>query len=52
MQALEVYTKGTKAWFEDEHEGWVSATMVSKEMTDTGVKLVFQDDEDESRVSL
>lgn len=51
MQALEVYTKGTKAWFEDDKEAWVSASVKSKEMTDTNVRIVFQDDEDESRVS-
>ncbi|KAI7877860.1 hypothetical protein K492DRAFT_231486 [Lichtheimia hyalospora FSU 10163] len=49
MQALEVYTKGTKAWFEDDKEAWVSASVKSKEMTDINVRIVFQDDEDESR---
>lgn len=49
-QALQVYTKGTKAWFEDEDEAWVSATVVSKEETDTGVKIIFEDDKDSGRV--
>ena len=55
QQAVEVYTKGVKAWIRDEvdnEEAWVSATVLSKEVTDTGVKIVFQNDEDESRVSL
>ncbi|CAO3691389.1 unnamed protein product [Rhizopus microsporus] len=48
-QALQVYTKGTKAWFEDEDEAWVSATVISKEETDTGVKIIFEDDKDSGR---
>ncbi|KAG1144412.1 hypothetical protein G6F37_004605 [Rhizopus arrhizus] len=48
-QALQVYTKGTKAWFEDEDEAWVSATVVSKEETETGVKIIFEDDKDSGR---
>lgn len=51
-QALQVYTKGTKAWFEDEDEAWVSATVISKEETDTGVKILFEDDKDSGRVCL
>lgn len=50
MKVLEVYTKGTRAWFEDDQEAWVSASLVTKEITDTNVKLVFQNDEDEERV--
>lgn len=50
-QAVQVYTKGTKAWFEDEDEAWVSASVISKEETATGVKITFQDDKDEGRVS-
>ncbi|KAL1930542.1 hypothetical protein VTP01DRAFT_10704 [Rhizomucor pusillus] len=49
MKVLEVYTKGTRAWFEDDQEAWVSASLVTKEITDTNVKLVFQNDEDEER---
>lgn len=51
-QALDVYTKGTKAWFEDDQDAWVSASVVSKEVTDTSVKIIFQNDQDETRVSL
>ncbi|KAI9319339.1 P-loop containing nucleoside triphosphate hydrolase protein [Dichotomocladium elegans] len=48
-QALEIYTTGTKAWFTDEEEGWVSASVVSLEANDTNVKIVFRNDADESR---
>lgn len=51
-QAVQVYTKGTKAWFEDEDEAWVSASVLSKEESGTGVKIIFQDDKDEGRVSI
>lgn len=51
LQAIEVYTKGTKAWFEDENDAWVSAQVVSKEVTDSDVKIVFQNDEQPERVS-
>ncbi|KAI8330711.1 P-loop containing nucleoside triphosphate hydrolase protein [Chlamydoabsidia padenii] len=49
LQAIEVYTKGTKAWFEDENDAWVSAQVISKEVTDTDVKIVFQNDEQPER---
>lgn len=49
-QAVQVYSKGTKAWFEDEDEAWVSASVISKEESATGVKILFQDDKDEGRV--
>ncbi|KAI9335806.1 P-loop containing nucleoside triphosphate hydrolase protein [Pilaira anomala] len=48
-QAVQVFTKGTKAWFEDEDEAWVSASVLSKEETGTGIKILFQDDKDEGR---
>ncbi|KAI9272034.1 P-loop containing nucleoside triphosphate hydrolase protein [Sporodiniella umbellata] len=48
-QAVQVYTKGTKAWFEDEDEAWVSATVLFKEETDAGIKIKFEDDKDSSR---
>jgi myosin-5 len=51
LQAIEVYTKGTKAWFEDEDDAWVSAQVVSNQVTDSHVKLVFQNDEQPERVS-
>lgn len=49
-QALAVYTKGTKAWFPDEQEGWVSATLQTSDVNDTNVKLVFVNDDDANRV--
>ncbi|KAJ3218341.1 Myosin type-2 heavy chain 1 [Dinochytrium kinnereticum] len=38
---LEVYAKGTKAWFADEQEGWVTATLKEKSLTGDTVKMVF-----------
>ncbi|KAJ3023781.1 UNVERIFIED_CONTAM: Myosin type-2 heavy chain 1 [Siphonaria sp. JEL0065] len=38
---LEVFVKGTKAWFSDEEEGWVQGTMSSSTVTDKAVKLTF-----------
>ncbi|KAJ3105937.1 Myosin type-2 heavy chain 1 [Phlyctochytrium planicorne] len=38
---LEVYGKGTKAWFADEQEGWVTATMKEKSLVGDTVKMVF-----------
>jgi myosin-5 len=49
-QALQVYIKGTKAWFIDDEEAWVSASFVSKEETPTKVKMTFVNDADEGRV--
>ncbi|KAI8082194.1 P-loop containing nucleoside triphosphate hydrolase protein [Thamnidium elegans] len=48
-QAVQVFIKGTKAWFEDEDEAWVSASVISKEESGTGVKILFQDDKDDGR---
>ncbi|KAJ3407393.1 Myosin type-2 heavy chain 1, partial [Chytridiales sp. JEL 0842] len=41
---LEVYVKGTKAWFPDEQEGWIQGTMKEKAITADSVKLVFNVD--------
>ncbi|KAI9303935.1 P-loop containing nucleoside triphosphate hydrolase protein [Cunninghamella echinulata] len=49
LQAIEVYGKGTKAWFEDENEAWVSAEVISKEVTDTNVKITFKNDDNPER---
>jgi myosin-5 len=46
-QAVEVYTQGTKAWFEDDREAWVSSTCISTSITDSKVRLVFQSDNDD-----
>ncbi|KAI9312624.1 P-loop containing nucleoside triphosphate hydrolase protein [Dichotomocladium elegans] len=48
--AVNVYTKGTVAWFEDKQEAWVSATCRSNTITEDGkVKLIFEDDIDNSK---
>ncbi|KAJ3022959.1 Myosin type-2 heavy chain 1 [Thoreauomyces humboldtii] len=41
-KALEVYTKGTEAWFQHDNEGWVLGKMTTKTITGDDVKLVFQ----------
>lgn len=46
-QQVQVFTQGTKAWFEDDIEAWVSTTCSSSNITDTKVRLVFQSDNDE-----
>ncbi|KAI8988583.1 P-loop containing nucleoside triphosphate hydrolase protein [Mycotypha africana] len=46
QHAVEIYTKGTRAWFPDKDEGWVSATCSSTEISDDNVKLVFEEDTD------
>ncbi|KAJ3275583.1 Myosin type-2 heavy chain 1 [Terramyces sp. JEL0728] len=38
---LEVYTKGTKAWFKDAQEGYVVATMVEKAVQDKKLIMKF-----------
>ncbi|KAJ8659397.1 hypothetical protein O0I10_004759 [Lichtheimia ornata] len=45
-QAVEVYTKGTKAWFEDKREAWISATCISNTVSDGKVIIVFEGDND------
>lgn len=49
-QAVQVYTKGTVAWFSDKQEGWVSATCISTSIHEDKVRLVFQDDHDDTKV--
>jgi myosin-5 len=43
-QAVEVYTKGVRAWFPDDEEGWVSASLKSNKTKGGKVRLVFEDD--------
>ncbi|KAL1924506.1 uncharacterized protein VTP21DRAFT_4160 [Calcarisporiella thermophila] len=43
-QALEAYTKGTRVWFVDEREGWVSAQVTAKDVQSDRVRLVFTDE--------
>ncbi|KAG0240728.1 P-loop containing nucleoside triphosphate hydrolase protein [Mortierella sp. GBAus27b] len=43
--SLETYEKGTKCWFTDQTEGWVSASMLTKEVAADGkVTMTFSDD--------
>ncbi|KAF9895908.1 Myosin type-2 heavy chain 1, partial [Lobosporangium transversale] len=49
--SLETYVKGTKCWFTDEKEGWISAALTNKEVTADGkVTLTFQDDNGKDHV--
>ncbi|KAI7868484.1 P-loop containing nucleoside triphosphate hydrolase protein [Spinellus fusiger] len=48
-QLIQVYTKGTQAWFEDDQDGWVSASVVSNATEGNTVKMVFVNDQDASR---
>ncbi|KAI7905951.1 P-loop containing nucleoside triphosphate hydrolase protein [Cokeromyces recurvatus] len=43
-QAIEVYTKGTKAWFPDKEEGWISASCISNKTEGDKVIIIFEDD--------
>ncbi|KAG2181223.1 hypothetical protein INT43_008806 [Umbelopsis isabellina] len=49
-QSLEVFSPGTRAWFTDEQEAWISASVTSKTMQDGNIKITFQDDSDPSKV--
>ncbi|KAI7872335.1 P-loop containing nucleoside triphosphate hydrolase protein [Spinellus fusiger] len=49
QQSVEIYTKGTKAWFEDKREAWVSATCLSNTVNDQSVRLVFQSDNEDEK---
>ena len=46
-QAVEVYTQGTKAWFSDDREAWVSTTCISNTIQGDNIRIVFQSDNDE-----
>ncbi|KAI9276250.1 P-loop containing nucleoside triphosphate hydrolase protein [Sporodiniella umbellata] len=46
-QAVEVYTQGTKAWFEDEKEAWISTTCTHTSIDDSLFRLVFKSDQSE-----
>jgi myosin-5 len=47
---LEIYTKGTRAWFKDPEEGYIIATMTDKLVTAKSVKLTFQIDANSQKV--
>ncbi|KAI7849698.1 P-loop containing nucleoside triphosphate hydrolase protein [Circinella umbellata] len=46
LQSVEVYTKGTRAWFTDKTEGWISATCISNTISENKVTITFQGDND------
>ena len=51
--SLETYVKGTKCWFADDKEGWISATLSTKDMAADGkVTLTFVDDNGKVRSEL
>jgi myosin-5 len=43
--AENIYTKGTRVWFEDKDHAWISAEVLSvSKGTDDTIRLVFLDD--------
>lgn len=48
-QQLGLYSEGTKVWWADDKEGWVSASCSKKQIGDR-VTLVFLNDDDSSKV--
>lgn len=45
-QAIQVYSKGTKAWFPDKEEGWISASCTTNCIENDKVVITFEDDND------
>ncbi|KAL1918088.1 uncharacterized protein VTP21DRAFT_3354 [Calcarisporiella thermophila] len=41
---LEAYSKGTRVWFSDEREGWISAQVTTKSVTGDRLRLEFIDE--------
>ena len=39
-----IYSKGTRVWFLDKEQGWISAEVTSVAKTDEAVKLLFVDE--------
>lgn len=50
LELVEVYSEGIKAWFPDEELGWVSASVIAKEVDAKSIKISFQDDENAEKV--
>ncbi|KAF9081470.1 Myosin type-2 heavy chain 1 [Mortierella sp. AD031] len=49
--SLDTYVKGTKCWFTDEKEGWISAVLATKDVAADGkVTLTFVDDNGKDHV--
>ncbi|KAK9760182.1 Myosin type-2 heavy chain 1 [Basidiobolus ranarum] len=44
QQALEVYTKNTNVWLENDKEGWISGQILSKKLDDVKVYFEIRDD--------
>jgi hypothetical protein len=40
-EKLEIYTKGTKAWFKDPQEGYIVGSLIEKNIDDKKVVLKF-----------
>lgn len=38
---VDLLEKGTRVWFPDEHEGWISAELIKKDISGDAVKLAF-----------
>ena len=38
---LEIYTKGTRAWFKDDEEGYVTAILANRHVDEKIVRMVF-----------
>ncbi|KAI8644567.1 P-loop containing nucleoside triphosphate hydrolase protein [Parasitella parasitica] len=45
-QAIQAYTKGTKAWFPDKEEGWISASCIANHVENDTITITFEDDSD------
>jgi hypothetical protein len=43
-EKLELYSKNTRAWFKDPHEGYISCSLILNGSTNTNVKLTFKHD--------
>ncbi|KAJ3221486.1 Myosin type-2 heavy chain 1 [Clydaea vesicula] len=41
-RSLDVFVKDTRAWFSDDQEGWIVGFLLSKEVNDGKVKLIFK----------
>lgn len=49
--AENIYSKGTRVWFEDKDHAWISGEVTSiTKSADGSIKLVFQDDRGKVRI--
>ena len=51
-KVLDLYSKGTRAWFKDDDEGWVLGILTAKSVDSKSVKLTFEGSENSGRVNL